>query len=287
MPATTDQVTLLGVKGGPAIRQSDAMPTSTLLQLKGQTIVIDCGIGVARSIVHCGVSLLDIDAVFITHLHSDHVLELGPLLYTVWTTGLSRTIRVYGPEGIDAYWENFLQAMAFDYAIRLEDEGRPPLRDLVEIVTYGPGPVGELDGVSVSALRVDHPPVTDCFALRFDAGGKSVAFSADTCYFPPLADFAKGADILVHEAMLTAGVDKLVARTPGADRLRAHLMASHTPADDVGRIGSAAMVGQLVLNHLVPADDPDFNESDWTAEISKTWNGRVVIGRDGLTIPIL
>ena len=73
-----NQITLLGVKGGPAIRQGGAMPTASLLQLNGQNIVIDCGIGVARSVVEAGVSLLNIDAIFITHLHSDHVLELGP-----------------------------------------------------------------------------------------------------------------------------------------------------------------------------------------------------------------
>ncbi|MEM7472262.1 MAG: MBL fold metallo-hydrolase [Pseudomonadota bacterium] len=286
MPETPDQITLLGTKGGPAIRQGGAMPTSSLLQFGGQTILIDCGIGVTRSTVWSGASLLEIDAIFITHLHSDHVLELGPLLYTAWTTGLNHQVRVYGPEGIESYWENFLQAMAFDYAIRLDDEGRPPLRDLVEVTTYGPGLVIEGDELSVAAFRVDHPPVTDCFALRFEAGGKSVVFSADTCYFPPLAEFAKGANILVHEAMLTAGVDKIVARTPGAGRLHEHLLASHTPADDAGRIASAAMVGQLVLNHLVPADDPDFDEKDWTAEVSKTWNGAVTLGHDGLTIPI-
>lgn len=262
------------------------MPTSSLMRFGGQTVLIDCGIGVARSTVESGVSLLDVDAIFITHLHSDHVLELGPLLYTAWTTGLGHKVRVYGPEGIEDYWGNFLQAMAFDYAIRLDDEGRPPLRDLVKVTTFSPGPVTDEGDLSVTACRVEHPPVTDCFALRFEAGGKSIVFSADTCYFPPLAEFAKRADILVHEAMLTAGIDNLVARTPGADRLREHLIASHTPADDAGRIAQAAMVGKLVLNHLVPADDPDFSAADWTAEVSKTWKGPVVIGRDGLVIPI-
>lgn len=286
MADTADHITLLGVKGGPAIRQGGAMPTSSLMRFGGQTVLIDCGIGVARSAVESGVSLLDIDAIFITHLHSDHLLELGPLLYTAWTTGLGHKVRIYGPDGIEGYWDNFLQAMAFDYAIRLDDEGRPPLRDLVEVTTFGPGEVTDEGDLAVTAFRVEHPPVTDCFALRFEAGCKAIVFSADTCYFPPLAEFAKGADILVHEAMLTAGVDNLVARTPGADRLREHLMASHTPADDAGRIAQAAMVGKLVLNHLVPADDPNFSEADWAAEVSKTWNGPVVIGRDGLVIPI-
>ncbi|PLS21007.1 hypothetical protein C0U40_12680 [Amylibacter cionae] len=91
---------------------------------------------------------------------------------------------------------------------------------------------------------------------------------------------------MVHEAMLIAGIDKLVARTPGANRLREHLIASHTPAEDAGRIASSAKVGTLVLNHLVPADDPEFAERDWLREVSQTWSGPITIGSDGLRIPI-
>lgn len=282
----TDSITLLGVKGGPAIRQGGAMPTSTLLELYGQKILIDCGIGAARSLVFGGTSLLDLDAIFITHLHSDHLMELGPLLYTAWTTGLSRPIQVFGPTGTRDYWHHFLQSMTVDHSIRLVDEGRPDINHLVTIIEYDEGSIPGLDGLDIAALRVDHPPVKDCFALSFATTEKRVVFSGDTCHFPPLAEFARGATILVHEAMLTAGVDKLVDRTPGAGRLREHLLASHTPAEDAGRIAAAGMVGKLVLNHLVPADDPAFTEADWLAETSRHWNGPIIVGHDGLVIPI-
>lgn len=282
----TDRITLLGTKGGPAIRQGGAMPTASLLELAGKTVIVDCGIGVARSAVHAGVSLLEIDAIFITHLHSDHVLELGPLLYTSWTTGLNKKIQVFGPDGIQNYWDNFLRSMSFDSAIRIDDEGRTPLADLVEITTFGEGAVASLGDVAATALRVDHPPVTECYALRFEAVGKVAVFSADTCYFPPLADFARGADVLIHEAMLTAGVDNLVRRTPAAGRLREHLMASHTPASDAAKIAAAADVKLLCLNHLVPADDPAFDDDDWRSEVAKNWDGRLIVGKDGMTIPL-
>ena len=281
-----DQLTLLGVKGGPAVRPGSAMPTAQLIELAGRVIVIDCGIGVTRGIVDTGRSLLDLDTVFITHLHSDHLLELGPLLYTAWTTGLTRSVAVYGPVGTQAYWDGFLQSMSFDHAIRIDDEGRTPIRDLVQVVEFTDGPVARLGDIHVSALRVCHPPVTDTFALRFDAPGCSVVFSADTCYVDPLADFARGADVLVHEAMLTDGIDALVARTNGGDRLRAHLMASHTPAADVGRIATQAGVGRLVLNHMVPVDDPAFSDADWLAETARYWDGEIIVGKDGLIIPL-
>jgi ribonuclease BN (tRNA processing enzyme) len=281
-----DRLTLLGVKGGPAVRQGGAMPTASLLRMGGETILVDCGIGATRGVVEAGASLLDLDAIVVTHLHSDHVLELGPLLYTAWTTGLGRTIPVYGPPGIEAYWCGFLLAMDFDHRIRIEDEGRPDIGGLVTFGRLGDDAAFSIGDVSVRALRVEHPPVTDCFALRFDRAGRSVVFSSDTRYLPALAVFACGADMLVHEAMLPAGVDRLIERTPGASRLRAHLEASHTTAEEAGRIASEAGVGTLVLHHLIPADDPEFGEEDWRRAVAPRWDGPLVVGRDGLTVPI-
>ncbi|MEM9578177.1 MAG: MBL fold metallo-hydrolase [Pseudomonadota bacterium] len=281
-----NRIVLLGVKGGPAVRPDSPLPTASLLQLAGRNIVVDCGIGVTRSLVETGVTLLEIDAIFITHLHSDHLLELGPLIYTAWTTGLKRPIQVFGPAGTKAYWQAFLTSMSFDHAIRIEDEGRIPLDQMVSVSEFDEGVIPALDGIGVAALRVRHPPVTDTFALRFDAAGRSVVFSADTCYFEPLAHFARGADVLVHEAMLTEGIDALVTRTNGGARLRNHLLASHTPASDVGRIATQAGIGHLVLNHLVPIDDPAFTSDHWLAEATRHWTGKTTVGQDGLSIPL-
>jgi ribonuclease BN (tRNA processing enzyme) len=282
----SDRLVLLGTKGGPAIRPGGPMPTSSLLEMSGRRIVVDCGLGVTKGLVDAGVPLKTLDLVFITHLHSDHVLELGPLLHTAWTAGLSTPVRVFGPAGTEAYWLNFCQALDFDIEIRIEDEGRPDIRELVTFDEFTEGLVMEEGGLAVSALRVEHPPVTECYALRFSQGGRTVVFSADTAYFPPLADFAGGADILVHEAMLEAGVDRLVERTGNGERLKAHLMASHTLAADAGRIAADAGVGHLVLHHLIPADDPEFDEGHWREALRASWNGPLTVGYDGLTLAI-
>jgi ribonuclease BN (tRNA processing enzyme) len=277
---------LLGTKGGPAIRSGGPMPTSSLLEIGGRRIVVDCGLGVTKGLVDAGMPLKTLDLVFITHLHSDHVLELGALLHTAWTAGLSTPVKVFGPAGTEAYWRGFCQALDFDIEIRIEDEGRPDIRELVTFDEFTQGPVMDEDGLAVSALRVDHPPVTECYALRFAHDGRRIVFSSDTAYFPPLADFAKGADILVHEAMLEAGVDRLVERTGNGERLKAHLMAAHTLAADAGRIATAAGVGRLVLHHLIPADDPEFNEKHWQDALRASWNGPLTVGRDGLTLAV-
>ncbi|MER8425057.1 MBL fold metallo-hydrolase [Mesorhizobium sp. M0923] len=279
-----DRLVLLGSKGGPALRPGGPWPSSSLLEIGGRTLVVDCGLGVTRGLTDAGVSLKALDLIFITHLHSDHVLELGPLIHTAWTAGLGTKVTVFGPPGIGYYWQRFCQAMEFDIEIRIADEGRPDLRDLVSIVEFGEGQVAEERGLKISALRVDHPPVTDCFALRFEQAGQSIVFSSDTAFFPPLSDFAEGADVLVHEAMLEEGIERLVAKTGNGARLREHLLASHSFAEEAGRIASDAGVKRLVLNHLIPADDPEIGEADWIAAVRKTWAGDLTIARDGLVV---
>ncbi len=280
----TNSIILLGTKGGPALRQGGALPTSSLLQMSGKSIVIDCGIGVTTALVQSGADLRNFDAICITHLHSDHLLELGPLIHTAWTTGRTAPLTVFGPVGVRAYWRAFRESMSFDNNIRVQDEGRIPLETLVTVIEYGPGTVAQLGDINITALRVEHPPVEDTFALRFSADGKTAVFSADTAYFPPLATFAKGCDVLVHEAMLAPGVETIIQRTGLGEKLRQHLYNSHTLAEDAAKIARDAGTKHLVFNHLIPADDPDFGDDNWRAAVVPFWQGRLTIGRDGAKI---
>jgi len=281
-----ERLVILGSKGGPAIRPGGPSPTSSLLEIGGRRIVVDCGLGVSRGLVEAGMALSDLDLVLITHLHSDHVLELGPLLHTAWTSGLKTPVRVFGPVGTKAVWDGFVASLIYDIDLRIADEGRPDIRDLVVIEEFGAGQLIADSGLLIESLRVDHPPVTECYALRITHAGRVIVFSADTAYFAPLADFAADADILVHEAMHPDGVDRLVARTGNGDRLKAHLIASHTMAADVGRIATAAKVDHLILNHLVPADDPAITEAHWIEQTRSTWDRKLTIGIDGLDLPL-
>ena len=280
---TQDRLVILGSKGGPSLRTPERMPTSSLIELGGKVCVVDCGLGVTVRLVAAGVKLADIDFIFITHLHSDHLLELGPLLHTAWTTNLQKRITVFGPAGTKEYLENFYLSLSFDINLRIADEGRPDLRDLVEIREYGEGQVLN-EHPRVTALKVPHPPVEECYALKMENDGWQVTFGADTAYFPPLMDFARGSDILVHEAMLAEAIAELVKLTNNAKTLEQHLYASHTPVRDVGRIAQGAGVKLLILNHLVPVALQGINERDWLDEITTTWQGKTLIGSDGLEI---
>ncbi|QFU09444.1 ribonuclease Z [Rhodobacteraceae bacterium THAF1] len=280
-----DSITLMGCKGGPAIRPGSQMPTSTLVRLAGQVVLVDAGLGAARGLCDANVSLTALDAIIITHLHSDHYLELGPLLHTAWTAGLKRPVPIYGPTGLADYWQHFCAAMAFDIDLRIADEGRPDLRDLVTIHEITPSfTIGSL---FVTTIRNDHPPIADSFAVRLEGGGKTVVISGDTAPLPAMTDFARDADLLVHEAMLTAGVDALFAATPnGDDRLRTHILRSHTSAEEAGRIATKAGAKHLALNHLVPDGLPGFGPQQWEAPVRQTYDGPLTIGRDGVTIPL-
>ena len=283
----SDRVALLGTKGGPAIRTGSTNPTSNLLVLNGQSFVVDCGLGVTRGLVDAGVALKDLSHILITHLHSDHYLELGPLLHTAWTAGLKTPVTIWGPEALAAYWDSFLTSMMADIDLRIADEGRIDLRDLVTLQTLDAGSVATVQGVQITALRVDHPPLVDCFALSFQSPARHVVFSADTAYFPPLADFAKGADLLIHEAMLPEALDALFKRIGNTDdRLMRHLLRSHCAASDAAKLATQAGVRALALSHLLPSDDPAFGPEDWHAAVRPHWSGPLHVGTDGLVIPL-
>jgi ribonuclease BN (tRNA processing enzyme) len=280
-------VALLGVKGGPAINPGGSQPTSSVLRLNGKTIIVDCGAGVALGLAKQSISLKTLDAIFITHLHSDHYLDLGPLLHSAWTAGLKHSLPVYAPQGTAEYFSHFCEAMRSDIETRMSDEGRPDLRKLIQFHVLDTGDVATIDDIHVRAMRTQHPPIIDCFALRFEHAGKTIVFGADTCYFPPLAEFAASADLLIHEAMFPEGIDRLVARIGnGDDRLKKHMFASHTAVEDAGRIAAMAGVKALAINHMVPKDDAAITPEMWRNGAAKHYSGTVHVGHDGIRILI-
>jgi len=282
-----DFVALLGTKGGPAIRPGSSMPTSNLLSLNGRLIVVDCALGVTRGLVDQGMQLKDLSLIFITHLHSDHYLELGPLIHTAWTAGLRTSVDIWGPAGLDAYWAAFLRSMQADIALRIEDEGRPDLAALVKINTIVAGEVMAQEGLVVSAMCTLHPPLVDCFALSFKTDSRHVVFSGDTAPLPGLEGFANGADLLVHEAMLESALPALAARVGnGSEKLMQHLLRSHSAAHDAAKTAVAAGVKQLALSHLIPSDDPAYTDADWRKAVAGIWHGPLHIGKDGLRITL-
>jgi ribonuclease BN (tRNA processing enzyme) len=282
-----NRLVLLGTKGGPSLPLGYSQtPSANLIVYNNVPYVIDTGYGVSLKLVAAKFPMPSLRHIFITHHHSDHNAEFGLLLNNAWAMGLRTPVDAYGPAGLKQLADGFWDAYRFDIETRMADEGRPDLRKLVAIHEYSEGPVMAAGDVKVTALRNVHPPITESFALKFELPGKTIVFSGDTAYFPPLADFAKGADILVHETMYGPALEELVRRIGNATTLMDHLKASHTLAADVGRIATQAGVKKLVLSHLVPVPFAGMSDQVWIDAVRPTWQGDLVVGHDLMEIAL-
>jgi len=278
------RVVLLGTKGGPRVGEAGRSNPSTLIMINDVPYLVDCGYGVTKQLITTGVALDRLKYIFITHHHSDHNLEFGPLIYNTWITGLPAHIDAYGPPGLTTMAELFFNYQKFDIDTRIVDEGRTDPRKLVTTHEIKPGVVLTNDDVKVSSCLVRHPPIKQAYAYRFDAKDRSVVISGDTAYAPELAEFAKGADVLVHEIMYLPGIEALLKRLPNAKRLREHLMAAHTLPEDVGKIAAQAGVKTLVLTHFVPGDDASITDEQWAKGVKANFKGEIIVGKDLMEI---
>jgi ribonuclease BN (tRNA processing enzyme) len=278
------RLVLLGTAGGPRPRATRAAPAQVIVA-NGSAYVVDCGNGVARQLVTAGVPLRSIRAVFITHHHSDHNADYGTLLLLAWSSGLATPVDTWGPPPLAHITETFFEMSETDIAARMRDEGRVDPRPLVNAHDLRiAGRVFEDANLEVTAAIVDHPPMTLAFAYRFDAPDRSIVISGDTRRSDALVALARGADVLVHEAMLAAAVDRLIADVPNAPDLKRSILSHHTTAEDAGRVAQAAGVRTLVLSHLVPAEDPSVSDEMWIASARRHFSGRVILGRDLLEV---
>src|SRR5690349_5119458 len=284
-PDARTRLVLLGTGGGPRITANGRSKPANLIVAGGVPYVIDCGEGVALQYVRAGFALNRLRYLFITHHHSDHNLDYGNLINDAWVAGLKTPVDAYGPPPIKAITEAYWQLNRFDIETRIADEGRVDLRKLVAVHEFSePGPVMQNADVKVTAARVRHPPIREAYAYRFDAADRSIVISGDTTYSPELIALAKGADVLVSEAMHLGGLERLLAKVPNAATLREHLLASHIVTEDLGKLAAEAGVKTLVLSHLVPSDDPSITDALWTEGVRKHYGGPIIVGHDLLEV---
>jgi ribonuclease BN (tRNA processing enzyme) len=275
---------LLGTGGGPRPRK-DSSASAQVIVANGAAYVIDCGDGVARQLVMAGVPLTSIKSIFVTHHHSDHNADYGNLILLAWTAGLRTRVDTWGPPPLQRMTKLFFEMNSYDIGTRIADEGRPALQPLVHAHELRKGGlVMQDENVKVTAALVHHPPVTPAFGYRFDAADRSIVISGDTTPTPSLIELARGADVLVQEALFTPALDRMVARVPNASALRKSILSHHTSAEDAGRVAKEAGVKKLVLSHLVPPDDPEVTEQMWMAAARRHFDGEIVVGKDLLEI---
>jgi ribonuclease BN (tRNA processing enzyme) len=276
---------LLGTAGGPTPKRSRAAPAQALV-IDGAIFVVDCGNGVGRQMALAGLPLGELRHVFLTHHHSDHAADLTTLPLLVWAAGLDHAVTLHGPPPLRRSVRAGLRASAFDARIRKDDEARPPLGELIRIHEFrGDGIVLRDGRVTVSAARVEHPPIREAYAFRFDTEDRSIVISGDTAPSANLVRLARGADVLVHEVLLRSPREAAEwLGLPPEHALVRHVVRSHTSYTDVGRIARDAGVGTLVLSHFVPGDET-VDERAVLAAIRPYFEGPVIFGQDLLEIP--
>ncbi len=280
-----DQLVLLGTGGGPTPKALRAAPAAALM-IDGQLHMLDAGNGAARQAALAGLPLKSLSHMWISHLHSDHVADAFTLPWLAWAGALATPVTVHGPPGMAAMAKAWLRFAKKDIDTRIADEGRPDLRTLLRVAEVKPGAQLNTGELRVTAARVEHPPLTDSFAYRFDWAGKSVVYSGDTRPCPTLIELAKGADVLVQEVMYLPALDRLIASESNAATLREHLLASHTTAEQAGEIAAAAGVKRLLLTHFVPGGDASVTDAMWADAARQAFAGEVIVGRDLLRVAL-
>ena len=271
---------LLGTAGGPTPKLRRAAPSQAIV-VGDRVYVVDAGNGVGRQMRLASLPFDGLRHVFLTHHHSDHAADLVTLPLLAWASGLDAPIVIHGPPPIKRSVKAGLNANRFDIETRIADEGRSDLRDLVVVhEVRGDGIVLKDDRVTVTAARVEHPPIRDAYAYRFDGQGFSVVISGDTRPSENLVRLAKGADVLVHEVLILDDEDIVAALgKPKGHPLVDHVLGSHTRFRDVGRIAAESGVATLVLSHFVPGD-ATFDREAVLAEIRRSFAGEVIFGED-------
>jgi ribonuclease Z len=199
------ELTLLGT-GCPVVDTLRYGPAQVVRhgdQGDGAALLVDCGSGVTQRLLAAGVPGRDLDAVLLSHLHSDHIVDLFQLVISSWHQGRDRPQRVFGPPGTRTYVEGLMALWRPELEQRVAHERRPSTAALeVEVTEVAPGEILTFGGLEVTVIEVDHRPVRHAYGFLFEAAGRRLALSGDTRRCPALIAAARGADLLVHEVFV-------------------------------------------------------------------------------------
>ena len=267
-----NKLTLLGT-GCPSPSHLRYGPSS-LVSYEGTNYLIDAGSGVTQRLSEAGIKPGEIDYFFITHLHSDHIVDLYQLFISGWHTGRETKFKVYGPKGLKSHFDKIFEAYKEELDLRKEWEKRPNVEGLAyEITEINNELKIEIDNATIESVKVDHHPVDPAFGYKFILGPKNIIFSGDTRYCEVLEKSSKDADILVHEVFVGLDYDPIRMSLDTIENISDY----HTTPEEIGILASNASVKKLILNHFVP---PVFDEDVLVERISEHFDGEIVVGKD-------
>ena len=266
------EVTLLGTgspipdphRGGPA----------TLVRAGEQVLLVDCGRGVLQRAAAVGVGAGNLSALLITHLHSDHITDLGDVITTRWVmTLVPPPLTILGPPGTRAVVEATIASLGPDIGYRIDHHDDITQGPVVEVHEHLEGPVWEHGDVRISVAPTDHRPVAPTIGFRVDHDGTSVVLAGDTVPCAGLDALAAGADALVHTV-----IRKDLLESVPLQRI-VDVCDYHSSVEEAAATAARAGVGTLVLTHYVPALVPG-QEDEWRARAATEFGGRIELGDD-------
>jgi ribonuclease Z len=274
------EITLLGT-GSPIPDPNRAGP-ATLVRAGGQAFLVDCGRGVLQRAAAIGMGANGLSALLLTHLHSDHIADLGDVLITRWVTTFApdpAPLPIIGPPGTAAVVEATLKAFGPDIGYRIahhDDLTAPPP---VEVHEYTEAAVWDHDGVSIRVAPTDHRPVAPTIGFRIEFGSAAVVLAGDTVPCDSLDELAAGADALVH-TVIRKDLIMLVPQPRIKD-----VCDYHSSVQQAAATARRAGVGRLVLTHYVPGLVPG-QEEQWRALAAAEFDGPIDLGDDLLSVEV-
>ena len=267
-----------------------------------QLYVVDAGSGASRMLGRLRVPQGEIEAVLLTHFHSDHIDGLGELLLQRWVNATAtEPLPLYGPTGIAAIANGLRTAYLFDSQWRTDHHGEDIAPSSGAGATPEPHridprylakPIIKTDhGLTIHAVRVDHKPVQPAFGYRFDYKGRSVVISGDTKASDGMRKAAIGADVLIHEALaphLVAVMTRAAEKAQRANlvKITKDILDYHTTPVQAAEIAAGAEVPHLVFHHIVPPLPLAPLEEIFVEGVDEVYDGSVTVARDGLLISL-
>ncbi len=274
-------ITLLGT-GCPVVSPR-RYGAGTLVQCGGMTVLVDIGSGVTQRLVEAGSSGAEVDALLITHIHSDHLVDLYQFIVSSWHQNRDRAQVIYGPPGLGKLVADQMAAWREERELRIAFEKRTSTAAFdIEVIEFdADGVLFGHDGMTVSAVRVEHQPIPHAFGFVFEADGRKAVLSGDTKRCDALIAAARGADVIVHE-VFAHGREQAPSGTRSAETL-AQVASYHTLSTEVGDVARQAGAGALILTHIVP---PSADPARLIADARQHFDGFVAVGEDLMRIDV-